>query len=241
MAWIVGNPSRSSIPSLSRIVGAMQEQKKGLAARVISSVYLALPVPLVALVAPSIVPEFAAVERLMRLVLVFLQAVPNALQKRVGLTDLGLKDSRGAILRVIFVNGLLGLASGLAFIAFGRFLTEILFAGTLEPEFGAYILSGSVISVVCLSRATGGLVLVRLNALNGLLWSALLGSVLGVLMLVLLAPRFGVSGAFAGELLAEVSVLLFQGVVLFANPFFRRKRYGGFWKNWRADQYRRTA
>ncbi|RWZ46601.1 hypothetical protein ELQ90_14275 [Labedella phragmitis] len=187
----------------------LRAQMTALSGRAVSALYIALPVALVGIVAPSVLPVFAAAERLQRLGLSVLQAVPNSLQGWVG-------GARTAELRLrragqaLGLNVVLGLISGVGFVLIAPVMSEWIFAGTATLPIEICLVSGLVIFLVCVSRATGGIVLVALKKVGIISVSAFAGAVVGVPAILLLAATFGAIGALLGEVIAEGTVLAVQ-------------------------------
>lgn len=196
-------------------VSTVRGQLPSVLSRGVSSLYTALPVTLVSLVAPGSVAAFSAVERLMRMGLTGLQFVPSFLQARFAVAFASApQHAKGRTAwRAVGWNAILGLCSALAFGVFGPFASRMLFAGSVNPSPLAFWIAGAVIMVTCVSRATGGLVLVAMDHIGSIAKSASIGAVVGVAAIPALAYSFGVVGGFAGELSAELGVLFFQVIV----------------------------
>lgn len=202
-------------------------QRSAMGARSISALYIALPVTLVALFAPAALATFAAAERLMRMALTILQAVPNMLQNWLG-SAISPAERRHRVLRSIALNSAIGLASGLAFTLVTPWASNLLFSGTVEVEWQLAALAGVVLALVCVSRATGSLALVRYGWVNAITASALAAAIVGVPMICLLAAIAGAAGAFVGEILAEVTAISVQvGALVVAMDRDRRPFDGG--------------
>ena len=195
--------------SFSEVFATIRGQLGGLAARGVSAVYISLPIPIVGIVNPGIVPEFSAIDRVLRLMLVVLQAVPNSFQQWIGVRP---NDSRlgRQIWLVVALNSIIGLAVGVSFSLAGPWIVSVLFRNTIQASYMACAIGGLIVASVCASRATGGLGLVRLNLISNLMISAVVGACVGVVGLLAISPYLGVVGALVAELFAEVAVLLFQ-------------------------------
>lgn len=187
-------------------------QRTALAGRAVSSIYIALPVTLVAAVAPtSVVASFAGADRLQRMVLTGLQAVPNTVQHWVGSSpDLRVRLRRARSAAVLAVA--LGAAAGAGFIASAPTLSRLLLSETAPVTPFAAMLCAGTITVVSGSRITGGVVLVLLRRVRYILVSAVVGACVGVVVIPVGAVTFGVVGALGGTLLTEISVLAVQVV-----------------------------
>jgi glycosyltransferase involved in cell wall biosynthesis len=207
-----------------RVVGAALGQRSALTGRALSAAYIALPVVLVGSVASTqVTAVFAAAERLQRMVLSGLQAVPNALQAWVGQpssVEHRLDRARAAIV----VNGLVGVAAGAVLTVAGPALSRLVFSDVATIGHGTAAVSAVLLVVVSLSRVVGGIALVVVGEVRGVAWSALVGAVLGVPLVLLLAASGGVVGALVGEVVAEIAVLAVQLTVLHRAVGRRRVR-----------------
>ncbi|POH69728.1 hypothetical protein C3B59_05125 [Cryobacterium zongtaii] len=197
---------------LARRIGTvlvLKTQWYAVVARATSSIYISLPAGLVAIVAPDAVVIFTAADRLQRMYLSVLAAVPNALQGWVG-RPVTQSDRMARASRAILWNAIFGVLVGAAFAAAVPYASELIFSGvaTVAPEIG--VLSGCLIAVVCTSRATGNLGLVAARRIGFITTSAIVGSLVGLPMILLLSFHFGVVGALVGAISAELAVLAVQ-------------------------------
>ncbi|POX65917.1 hypothetical protein C3481_13595 [Microbacterium sp. Ru50] len=179
--------------------------------RTVSAGFTALPVTLVALAAPTQVPLFAAVDRMCRMALAVLSAVPNRLQSWVG-------QARGAELlrrnrRQLEINALLGLAAAVAYSCLLPFVATFVFTGVVEVSPLLAALSGAVVLTVCVSRGLG-LGLVAFRKTNWLLAVSVVACLVGVSSVIVLSTIFGAAGAVGGVLAAEAAGAVFQLIVL---------------------------
>lgn len=205
-----------------RIGLLIRSQLTAMGGRFVSALYIALPVTLVGIVAPQVVPLFAAAERLQRMYLSILAAVPNAMQGWVG-AALSIEDRLRRAERASLMNSVLGIIAGLVFSVGAPWAAEVVFSGVVSLDHELAALCGLVIFLVCCSRAVGGLVLVSLNSARTVLRSAVVGAAVGVPAILLLGHVHGAVGAIVGEIVAETCVLAVQvrgWLVL------RRKRLG---------------
>ncbi|KQR44036.1 hypothetical protein ASF82_10850 [Frigoribacterium sp. Leaf164] len=193
-----------------RVLGALAGQRHALTGRALSAAYIALPVVLVGAVAgTSVTAVFAAAERLQRMLLSGLQAVPNALQGWVG-APAGVEHRLDRARVAIVVNGLVGAAAGVVLTVAGPWLSAVVFSGVATLGHREAAISATLVVVVSLSRAVGGIALVVVGEVRGLARSALVGALVGVPLILLLGHQGGVVGALAGEVVAEAAVLVVQ-------------------------------
>jgi hypothetical protein len=193
-----------------RLLRTIEVQASAVAGRVVSAGYIALPVTLVNLVAPApVVAVFAAAERLQRMVLTGLQAVPNALQHGVGRETDPTRRRRRARAALV-TNGLIGVLAGAVFTAVAPAASHVLFSGEASVPLDVAALGGLLIVVVSVSRITGGIMLVDARRIPTIFLSALAGALVGIPAILALSRVGGTLGAVTGELIAEGAVLLVQ-------------------------------
>lgn len=192
-----------------RILLIFRCQGVALGGRALSAMYMSLPVTLVSLVSPQTVAVFSAIERLQRIGLQILSAVPNMMQTWVGEASNALEKRHRAI-RTIYYNAAFGFVSGLVFTLVVPTIAHLIFAGQISVPMQFAGISGVLIFVICTSRASGSIALVALNRVKLVLVSAAAGAVVGIPSILLGAKVFGTIGALSGEVLAEVVVLAIQ-------------------------------
>ncbi|MDQ0731126.1 hypothetical protein QFZ57_001920 [Arthrobacter sp. B1I2] len=193
----------------SRIFLVLRFQSLGMAGRALSGLYIALPVALVTWVAPGSVAIFAAAERLQRICLQLLDAVPNVMQNWLGrAVEPNERNSR--IRRAIAWNALLGVVAATAFTLSAPFISKYVFAGAANIPIQLAALSGALIFVVSISKATGNLALVALQRVKVITISALSGALVGIPLILLGSATYGAMGGLIAEIVAEVVVLTIQ-------------------------------
>jgi hypothetical protein len=195
--------------SLKRTLLVVRIQAVAMSGRLVSALYIALPITLVSLVAPQAVPVFAAAERLQRMYLSILAAIPNVLQSWVGRPASRMRRLNRAEISV-GLNASVGILAGLIFAVIAPSASRFVFSGQASISTELAWLCAGVIFLVCCSRAVGGLVLVALGRFHSVATSAVVGAVVGVPLILLLASRLGASGGLLGELIAESAVLCVQ-------------------------------
>ncbi|WP_394769550.1 hypothetical protein [Lacisediminihabitans sp.] len=199
--------------ALAEIWPTIRAQGNALSGRAVSALYMALPTVLVAIVAPGVVAQFSAAERLMRMTLAVLQSVPNSLQGWLGAT-LSPRSRRDRILGAILLNLALGVAAGTSYAFLAPWASQVVFTGSVEVTPLLALTGGALVLVVCTSRATGGLGLVNLDRVGWIAISAIAGAVTGLTLILALGSIFKAEGALLGELAAECVVLAVQLFVL---------------------------
>lgn len=192
-----------------RLVAVIWGQRAAVSGRGISAVYIGLPVALVGWFAPAAVAVFAAAERLMRMGLNLLSAIPNSMQAWVGAgTDLRMRIARAR--RAMVINAALGAVAGAVFVTLAPPVSRLVFSGVATIPTSVAVVNAGVCFLVCTSRATGGIGLVVLHRIRIIAISAAAGAVVGVPAIILLGRAYGAIGGVTGELLAESVVLIVQ-------------------------------
>ena len=192
-----------------RLLAVIFNQRAAVSGRGISAAYIGMPVALIGWFAPAAVAVFAAAERLMRMGLNVLTAVPNSMQSWVGAAvDLDERIRRAR--RAVLINAALGALAGLSFLLLAPPVSGLIFSGVATVPTSVAVVNAGVCFLVCTSRATGGIGLVVLGRVPVIAVSAAAGAVVGVPMIILLGPTYGVLGGVCGELLAEAVVLAVQ-------------------------------
>jgi hypothetical protein len=216
----------------ARTLLVIRIQAVAMGGRLVSALYIALPITLVSLVAPQAVPVFAAAERLQRMYLSILAAVPNVLQSWVGgAPSRPLRLQRAEV--SVGLNAGVGIVAGLLFAFIAPAASLFVFAGQATISAGLAWLCGAVIFLVCCSRAVGGLVLVALSRFKSVASSALVGAVVGVPLILFLSSQFGAEGGLLGEILAEAAVLGVQVVFWLRFRSKRARRQEPLWSELR--------
>jgi hypothetical protein len=203
-----------------RLLRLLCFQLNALSGRALLAVYISMPVVLVTAVAPASAPVFAAAERLMRMSLSIMVAVPNTMQRWLGTASSPKQRLQRAKTSVAWNAGL-GLIAGMGFSLCAPWVSELLFSGVATLPQSVAVLAGCVIFLVCCSRASGGLLLVSLRQLGAITTSSAIGCGVGITAITIFGMHWGAHGAFYGEILAELLILLTQ--LQFARVAIRRK------------------
>lgn len=192
---------------------SIRSQWAAMSGRSISALYMALPVTLVAAFAPAALATFAAADRLMRMTLTILLALPNAMQNWVG-SAVSASDRRRRTRDAILVNAGMGVVAGAAFAVLAPWVSTFLFSGTVDIDPILAAVSGVALALVCVSRATGPLGLVRYGRIGAVTLSATVAALVGVPAICVLAVFGGAIGAVLGEIAAEVTAISIQSAAL---------------------------
>jgi O-antigen/teichoic acid export membrane protein len=209
----IGTHSAAGL-SVNLIVATMRRQSLALTGRAASSLYLALPTTLLAVISPGSVASFAAADRLQRMALAILAVFPSVLQNWIGSSPTP-SDRVSRVNQSVIANAALGALAGLAFALLAPILAGFVFSEAVPVSFSISSICGLIIFITCTSRATGGLGLVAVNRVGWLTISAVTGAGLGVPLILTLGRVAGTQGALIAMVVAEGVVLLIQSVALY--------------------------
>jgi hypothetical protein len=198
------------------VVAALRSQAAALAGVGVTGIYQALLVTFVAIASPAALPTYAACERMLRMGLGVLVAVPNAMQRWVGRSEsIAIRARR--VLTAIRYMALIGLAAGILFALAAPLLADLLFDGKVHiPELTA-VLAGAAVALMATALATGSVALVAVREFHTITRGALAGALVGIPTIMLGAHYLGSTGAYGGELLAEITIITVQGLKLRAH------------------------
>lgn len=214
VAW----PSPEAWASVPSVVRA---QTVLIVARGVSTTYTALPTALVSLVVPGAVPAFAAADKLVRMGLSVVAAVPSTLQRWIGHPEATERARRAR--RAILLNAGLGVVCGsLALVAL-PIAADVVFSGTLSLGFPLVVANAVLAALVCTSRGLG-LALVAHDRARSITGAVVIAATVGTAGTVAGAIAFGAVGAVVGLCIAEACALVVQLNVLRAAQ--RRTREG---------------
>ena len=146
-------------------------------------------------------------DRLMRMGLAMLVAIPNRLQNWIGSASLAERGRRGK--RAFAYNVWLGLAAGTSYVVLIAPAVHILFTGEIEVGRPESVVFGCVVAVICASRGAG-LWLVSIDRANAITLAIVAAALIGIPSIYLLARGYGTLGGAFGELMAEVIGLVMQ-------------------------------
>ncbi len=204
-----------------RCLRIIRMQGHALAANVFSSVYISLGVTVATLGSPHSTLLYATVDRLQRMTQQVLSAQNSLMKGWVGtVVDPTARLERAR--RMGILASLLGVVFGVAFALGSPLAADLVFSGTVHIPPAAAVIGGASIWVICTSMASGGVLLVTLGRVDAIARSALGGAVVGVPLIFLGSMFGGGTGALAGQLSAEATVLVIQ-VVTIASVLRRRR------------------
>jgi O-antigen/teichoic acid export membrane protein len=191
--------------SIQEVVAALHGLRVIAVGRAVSTTSTVLPTLVIGLVAPALVPTFAALDRLVRMGLQVLSAVPAQMQSWLGVADTAIRCRR--VQSAIAINTALGFVAGFALLVLVPVVLPILFGPTLTVPDTSVLMAAGLVAVICTSRGLG-LAVVAEGRSTATTWTAVVIAVVGIVGVGLGTPLSGAAGAFAGLLLAETAGLV---------------------------------
>ncbi|WP_346029576.1 hypothetical protein [Dermacoccus barathri] len=197
-------PTREDWRAGPRVV---REQVVIASGRAVSVVYTALPVTLVGIFAHHSVAEFAASDRLMRMGLQILQAVPLRLQSWIG-SVFGRKKARR--IRQAQRLGLgLGISAGTVFALAAPFASSIIFSGEATISYPVAFCGGLLVFLIQVSTSYG-LSLVAIGRANSITKAIIPSAIVGACLIGPSSAALGAVGAILGQCASETTGTLVQ-------------------------------
>lgn len=209
---------------LLRVIGY---QGAALSTNVFSSVYISLGTTVATLGSANATLLFASVDRLQRMLQQVLRSQNFVFKGWVGReVDPSVRIQRAV--RATMVSTLIGVVSGILFAVCSPWAADVIFSGTVTVPPLAAAISGLSIAIICTTMSTGAVLLVALGRVGAVARSAATGAVIGLPGIFFGAMFLGGTGALAGQLLAEASVLVVQVVAV--RRRLRENRESGRWQ-----------
>jgi len=197
----------------SQIILSFRDQIAAAASSAVAGSYSSLPAVIVSMVAPTRQAAlFISAERLYRLALPAIQVTSNVLQGWVISREPQVQRARQ--MRSLAILGGVGAVGAVVFAFFGQGLGRLLYGEALAPTFGPLIGYGCAFLMVAVSTTLGRHWLVTWGETRLLLVCVVLGALVGLLMLPIMAGRFGATGGAVGLAMAEATVTLAQIYVI---------------------------
>lgn len=195
--------------SVSRVLYTIRTQSVALSGRIASSIYIALPITIVGLASPQSVALFGGAERLQRMYLSALTALPNVLQNWVGREPAPRARLRRAE-RAVLMNVPLSFVCAVFFLLAAPRASSFVFSGAATVTYRLSAVCAVVIFLTCNSRVIGGILLVVVRSVGTLSASAAAGAALSLPAIYELSAILGPFGGLVGEAIAETTVLVVQ-------------------------------
>ena len=198
--------------SFRRLMFLIRCQSKALTSRVFSSAYISFGITAVTLVAPQATASYAAVDRLIRMAQRLISALHFVFKGWVGRATSRAERVRRAQ-RAVLLNAVTGAVAGAGFTVFAPLVAKVVFSGVVDIPIEYAAIAGGTLAVIFVSMSCGQVLLVALNRVGALAWSAVAGAVLGLPVILIGAYLGGAMGGLVGQLCAEAIVLAVQLVV----------------------------
>ncbi|MBK5249136.1 MAG: hypothetical protein JJE50_06830 [Actinomycetales bacterium] len=209
--WILGSRlARGSWRSRRPTARVLHEQRHGVLSSAVSSLYSALPIVIVGLVALPAQPAFAVLDKLQRQISAAISPFVTVLQGWVPRGRGLALVTRVRVALVVTVVAGLALAAGLLLV--GPVLVTWLGNGQIRVPFGAIALMAAVLAVGLVESVAARACLVAAGRMDYMARVTAVGAVIGLAMVVVLASQWGTVGALWGVLaglVLRVALLLF--------------------------------
>jgi hypothetical protein len=172
-------------------------------ARFASTVFTSLAVPIVALVSPSSVATYAAVDRLRSLGSSGVSPVTNAFQGWIYIN--GRPDARRQRTAALIVIAT-GIAGAFCMVAASPLISRYIFSNVVRPSLLAFALQGVALIAIAAGSTLAYHYAAPLDRLNWIAESAWIGCAVGTAGLFIGGRLLGTVGASLGIMLAEIFV-----------------------------------
>lgn len=205
---------RSLLPRRKDFVdgfGVIRSQGTLTIGRAVTVTYTSLPVALTTTFAPSSAALFAATDRILRMGLTVIAAIPSRFQSYLGVSDADLRRIR--IRHALLVNAALGISAGVVFFFATPWAMEIFFTGTISSNISLNLVMAGIASLVCMSRGYG-LCIVAKGLTHRTLWFTGTSAVVCLVLIMTLTPPLGALGTGLAILIGEAAGLIVQMVLV---------------------------
>lgn len=192
-----------------RIARVIAMQGHALTTNILSSMYLSLGTTVATLGSVNATLIYASVDRLKRMVQQVISTQQYVLKGWVG-REVDPKERIDRAIRATIISSGIGVFCGIGFAVAAPTAAHVVFSGTVDLPPVAAAIGGANLAVVCASMASGPVLLVALGRLGAIARSAAIGAFVGLPAIFFGAFFFQGNGALAGQLLAELAVLLVQ-------------------------------
>ena len=208
--WIIRPWNRSTLAGISRrpVLSVLAAQRYGVTSTVMSSIYNAAPIVIVSLVAPTVQPIYAVVDKVQRQVIVALGPFVTVLQGWVPRSS-----GTGVIQRVrigIGTSAVGAILLGVVMLLLAPELVRWLGNGQITPTFLMLALTSIITAVSLFEQTVSKACLAALRRLDVVARSTAIGSIAGLPLVAIGAVSFGAAGALAGILAGLILRLLLE-------------------------------
>lgn len=178
----------------------------------VTGFYVTLPAVLLSFVDSQSVTSFAAMDRVGQLTLALTKPIAQFFQSWVpGASQMGVaRRVRIAVLTSALLSIILAASITLS----ADPLVSTVTGGRVHVPAAAALFLGITVGTISVSRVVGLTCLTTLNAVGKIMYSTILGAVVGLSLVPPLGAAFGFTGAWLALAAAEASVLTFQLIAL---------------------------
>lgn len=215
--WVVKKRPAAAVGSYNtglKFWTTLYSQRHGMSTALVASTYQLLPLIIVTAVAPLAAAQYALADRLLKLSLAGVVPISQTLQ--------GWVPSGGALMlarrarSATILAGSFGVVGGLALMFLAPSVSRILSQGSITVSVELAIPLGIAFGASIISQTTGLACLLPLGRSVHVAISALLGAVVGVILLFTGTFAFAAQGAAWAVAISEMLVLSYQLIVLSA-------------------------
>ncbi|MBA2954553.1 hypothetical protein GON03_09480 [Nocardioides sp. MAH-18] len=189
-------------------LGHLRQNAGLVSSRLVQAGYTALAVPLVMIVAPHAVAEYAAVDRLRILSLTALSSIAAGFQGWVSTNDPSESDSRSK--RATVLTLCLGTLVGVGFVVMRPVIESLIFRNEVSISVVTAAATGLTVALGSGSLSLTLYYLARIGQVRTIAFSGIAASAVGVPLLLVLGDAFGAAGAAVAVAVAEAIVIVVQ-------------------------------
>jgi O-antigen/teichoic acid export membrane protein len=207
--WLVSRLAAVSLsrPTWAATLGVLREQRAAAASDVVFAVILAVPMSVLAAVAPGAVAAFAAGERMQNLAKSGIQPVFNAFQ---GWVSEAPADVPARMRLAVAATSACGALGGLVFAVGLPVVDDVLFAGEVSVGYGVSGFFGVALALYALTSSINFTVLAPAGLTGTILRSTVVGALVVVAGVAVLSPLLGAVGGAVSVAAAQAAALAAQ-------------------------------
>lgn len=183
-------------------------QRHGVTATLLSSIYAAAPIAIVTVVAPSIQPVYAVIDKVQRQINVGLSPFTVVMQGWIPRAAIGQLAARTR--KALLVSLVVALVIGGSILIMSGELVDWLGRGRIHPPVLALVLMASITAVYVFESVVGKAALPAVGKLGTAAKATVVGTAVGLPLVAAGAYSFGAEGALAGILIGIVLRLAFE-------------------------------
>lgn len=195
-AWVLRDLAHAERLPTRRASILLLQQRHGLLSSVSTASFQMLPTVLVGWFAPSVLGAYVFYDRIFKQAMTFLSPALNVFQGWVPRVS-GTK--RAARMRfALFVAAAGGFATLVLLLAFGAPIVGLMSSGAVVADTGALLATGGLIALSAVDLVVSRVGLVIRRRLFALAGASIAGLVTGLILVSVLAPNLGLAGALLG-------------------------------------------